>query len=268
MYSAVHAAVTGTFGLTQADGWFLYGRVGSIATCDGIKVEPAARPLCTRPARAPHEDVSFFIFNHQSPARRAFGGISSNSARQSRSNAVLRDFAVQVIEHRPGAYLKLVGRDFLKFMRPGPAARYREDLTVSFPRGTRIRFDDRKTRQRLFPQLRTHADPPAGFLRSYASVIHTSRPLIALITLISLAAMVIGVRRRDPLARALFLPLAMALLMLLGSAATAGFALRYLVPLVGAFAVAGTLSIELLARTAGRGRPSSAPSQAGSENSQ
>src|SRR5205085_756379 len=75
LYSGVHASVTGTFGLTQSDGWFLYGRVGSIATCNGIKVEPAARGLCNRPARAAHEGQSFFMFNHASPAHVALGGV-------------------------------------------------------------------------------------------------------------------------------------------------------------------------------------------------
>jgi hypothetical protein len=49
----------------------------------------------------------------------------------------------------------------------------------------------------------------------------------------------------------------MALFMLLGAAATAGFALRYLVPEVAELAVAGTLSLELLA-PAVRGRWGSA----------
>jgi hypothetical protein len=248
VYCIAHASVTGSFGLTQAEGWFLYGRVGPIATCDGIKVEPAARELCRRPARAAHEDVSFFVFNRESPARRAFGGISASSKRQARSNGILRDFAIQVIEHRPGEYLRLVGRDFLKFFRPGPHARYNEDLTVALPGSARIRFDDRTVRHRLFPHLRTYASAPASALRSYASVVHTSRPLIALIAVLSLVAVVLGARRRDALTAPVFLPWAMAVLMLLGTAATAGFALRYLVPLVAEFAIAGALSAELLAR--------------------
>jgi hypothetical protein len=254
VYSTVHASVTGNFGLTQAEGWFLYGRVGPIASCEGINVEPAARGLCRRPARAAHEGQSFFMFNRQSPARRAFGGISASSKRQAQTNRILRHFALQVIEQRPGEYLKLAGGDFLRFMRPGPRARYREDLTVQFPKSARIRFDERTVRQRLFPGLRPHADAPAPALRAYGAVFHTSRVLIALVTLLSLVALVLGIRRRDPAARALFLPWAVAILMLLGTAASAGFALRYLVPLVTEFAIAATLSVELVARSLGSGR--------------
>ncbi|MEA2424439.1 MAG: hypothetical protein QOH13_849, partial [Thermoleophilaceae bacterium] len=85
-----------------------------------------------------------------------------------------------------------------------------------------------RTRHRLFPGLQTHADAPSGALRAYGKVLHTSRPLMALMALLSLVA------------------LGMAVLMLLGAAATAGFALRYLVPLVSPIAIAATLSVELL----------------------
>jgi hypothetical protein len=252
VYSAVHASAVGGFGLTQTEGWFLYGRVGSIATCDGIDVEPAARRLCDRPARADHEEQSFFMFNRESPARKAFGGISADSDKQARTNRILRHFALQVIAERPGEYAQLAGRDFLKFFRPGPRAKYREDRTVEFPRNDRIAFDNRPIRKRLFPGVRAHAGSPAGALRSYGKVFHTSRALVALFTLISFAALAIAVRRRDPLGPAIFLPLAMALFMLAGAALTATFALRYFVPVVPEFAVAGTLSGVLLARGASR----------------
>jgi hypothetical protein len=252
VYSLAHAHTTGTFGLTQSEGWFLYGRVGSIAKCDGISVDRASRKLCDRPARAAHEGQSFFMFNRQSPARKAFGGISASSRKQKRTNAELRHFAVQVIEHRPLKYAGLVGGDFLRWFRPGPRARYREDQTVEFPSGARIRFDDRKTRHRLFPGLKAHAGAPAEALRSYGTVVHTSRPLIALFALAGLVLLVL--RRRDPRAPALFLALGTAVFMLVGAAATAGFALRYLVPEVAEWAMTGTLCLELLASlAAGRG---------------
>lgn len=253
VYSAAHAHTTGTFGLTQANGWFLYGRVGPIAKCDGIDVQREARKLCDRPPQAAHENQSFFMFNRRSPARRAFGGISADSKKQAHSNAELGKFARQVILHRPGAYAQLVASDFFKYFRPGPHALHREDDTVEFPRTARIRFDDPQTRHRLYPGLRPHASAPGGALRSYASVMHSSRPLIALIVLAGLAALGIGARTRDPRVPALFLSLGIAVGILLGAALAAGFALRYLVPVVAEFAIAATLSVELLAAAA-RGR--------------
>jgi hypothetical protein len=251
VYSLAHAHVTGTFGLTQANGWFLYGRVGSIATCNGIDVAPNARELCKRPPQAAHENQSWFMFNRRSPARRAFRGISADSRRQARTDQILGHFARQVIAQRPGAYAKLVATDFFKFLRPGPHALHREDLTVQFPRSARIRFDEPTIRRRLFPSLRTHAAAPASALRSYAKVAHTSRPLIALLIVVGLAALVLGAIARDPRVPALFLPLGVGIGTLLGASLAAGFALRYLVPLVPQFAIMGALSIESLV-SAGR----------------
>ena len=259
VYSLVHANVTGTFGLTQAEGWFLYGRVGPIATCDGIDVKREARRLCARPPRADDEGQSFFMFNRESPARRAFGGISADSGKQARTNRVLREFSLQVIRERPGEYLELAGADFLRFFRPGQRARYREDATVEFPERAGIprAFDDRATRRRLFPDLETHASAPAGALRAYGDVVHTSRPLVLFLGLAAVGTL--AVYRRDPRAPALFLALGVALGMLLGAALTAGFALRYLTPVVAELSIAGTLTAELLAPATGgwRGRSAS-----------
>jgi hypothetical protein len=251
-YSLAHSHVTGTFGLTQANGWFLYGRVGSIASCNGIDVARDARKLCNRTAEADHENQSWFIFNRRSPARQAFGGISADSSKQSRSDRILGHFARQVIAERPGAYLKLAGTDLLKYFRPGPHALHREDDTVEFPRTARIRFDDPTIRHRLFPGLRTHASAPAGALRTYAGVFHTSRVLVALIVLAGLVALVLGFTTRDPRLPALFLTLGVGVGLLLGAALGAGFALRYLVPAVPALAAAGALAAESLASAARR----------------
>jgi hypothetical protein len=251
VYSLAHAHVTGTFGLTQANGWFLYGRVGSIASCNGIDVARDARKLCKRPAEAAHENQSWFIFNHRSPARQAFGGISADSHKQAHTDGILGHFARQVIAEHPGAYAKLVGTDLLKYFRPGPHALHREDLTVEFPRSARIRFDEPTIRHGLFPGLRAHASAPAGALRTYAGVFHTSRILIALIVVAGIAALILGFMTRDPRLSALFLTLGVGLGLVVGAALAAGFALRYLIPAVPALAAAGALAVESLAAAAG-----------------
>jgi hypothetical protein len=247
VYSLAHQSVTGSFGLTQANGWFLYGRVGQIATCNGIDVERAARKLCDRPPQAAHENQSWFMFNRRSPARQAFGGISADSGKQARSNRILGKFARQVILERPGDYANLVAGDFFRYLRPGPRAAHREDQTVEFPRSARIHFDDPTIRHRLYPNLTTHASAPAGALRAYGKVFHTSRVLVALAILASLLALILGRKSRDSRLSAIFLTLGMGVGLLLGAALGAGFALRYLVPVVAQVAIAGTLSAESLA---------------------
>jgi hypothetical protein len=259
IYSAAHSHTTGTFGLTQANGWFLYGRVGSIASCNGINVDREERKLCKRPAEAAHENQSYFMFNRRSPARQAFGGISADSKKQAHSNTVLGKFARQVIINHPGAYAKLVAGDFFRYFRPGPHALHREDDTVQFPHSARIRFDEPTIRHRLYPSLRTHASTPSSALRSYAKVFHTSRPLMALIALAGIVAFALGLRRHDPRVPALFLAWGIAIGILLGAALAAGFALRYLVPVVPELAVTGAVAVEIVRANVRRERPEPSP---------
>jgi len=65
-YASWHAADTGRFGLTQADGWFLYGRVGEIADCGDANVPAAARLLCNRNARDRREGAAYHGWQSQS----------------------------------------------------------------------------------------------------------------------------------------------------------------------------------------------------------
>jgi hypothetical protein len=199
------------------------------------------------------------MFNRRSPARQAFGGISANSDKQARTDRILGKFARQVILQRPGDYASLVAGDFFRYLRPGPHAAHREDQTVEFPRSARIRFDDRTIRHRLYPNLKTHASAPAGFLRGYAKVLHTSRILVALAILAGVIALIVGRKSRDSRLPALFLALGVGVGVLLGAALAAGFALRYLVPVVAPLAIAGTLSGESLV-SAARGRRIRRPS--------
>jgi hypothetical protein len=190
------------------------------------------------------------MFNRRSPARHAFGGISADSDKQARTNRILGKFARQVILERPGEYVSLVAGDFFRYLRPGPRAAHREDQTVEFPRSARIVFDDRTIRHRLYPNLQTHASSPAGALRAYGKVFHTSRVLVALAILAGLAALIAGWKTADPRFPAVFLTLGIGVGILLGAALAAGFALRYLVPVVAELIVMGTLSAELLVSAA------------------
>lgn len=212
VYCTGHAAATGTFGLTQADGWFLYGRVGEIAGCKDVG---GRRDLCTRTS---DEGPNFWIFNRRSPARREYRRIDAASNRE------VRDFAVHVVRERPLEYARIVARDFFKYLRPGPASRYREDATIEFSR---------------------HRDG------SYPlEAIHTSRVLIALLLLAAIA--VLALRKAEKrIASAISLTLSMTVAMLLATSMTAGFALRYLVPEVVLAVVSGTLAAQALGRVVG-----------------
>ena len=237
-YASWHAADTGRFGLTQADGWFLYGRIGEIADCGNAEVPAAARPLCDRNARDRREGAAYHIWNADGPARRTFGGMSRDPATQARSNDTLRDFAWAIIRDRPGRYAQVVWEDFLRYFTPGAGARGNSDLAVALPQFGRLVRRNEIARDRWFPGFVPHVAPPAKRVRDYHERVHVPRPLMAALALAALLDLAVAgialLRRRPAPARssAVLLLAGGALAMLLGTAATSEFVLRYLIPVV------------------------------------
>jgi hypothetical protein len=272
VYASWHAADTGRFGLTQADGWFLYGRVGEIADCGDAKVPAAARPLCDRNARDRREGAAYHIWNADGPARRTFGGMSEDPDAQARSNEALRGFARAIIRDRPGRYAELVWEDFLRYFTPAAHSRGNSDLAVALPQFGRIVRRNEIARDRWFPGFVPHVHPPAKRVRDYHERVHVPRPLIGALAIaallqLAIAAAAFALRRPPPpRRREVFLLAGAGLAMLLGTAATSEFVLRYLIPVVpllvcggiAAGADLGALAARLtlrLVRGRTRGRP-------------
>jgi Dolichyl-phosphate-mannose-protein mannosyltransferase len=258
VYASWHAADTGRFGLTQADGWFLYGRVGEIADCGDADVPTAARPLCDRNARDRREGAAYHIWNADGPARRTFGGMSSDPDTQARSNDALRGFARAIIRDRPGAYARLVRDDFLRYFTPGAQARGNSDLAVALPQFGRIVRRNEIARDRWFPGFVPHVSPPAKRVRDYHERVHVPRPLMAALAIAALlqlavAAAAFALRRPPPpRRREVFLLAGAALAMLFGTAATSEFVLRYLIPVVPLLVCGGVAAAVDLAALAAR----------------
>jgi len=91
----------------------------------------------------------------------------------------------------------------------------------------------------LHPQVRF----PASLVRWYRGVIHVPRPVLALFALCALIALCL----RVPWRREVLLFAGSGVCLLLGTAATGGFALRYMVPAVAPLAIGGSLAISELA---------------------
>jgi hypothetical protein len=237
-YAIWHSAETGRFGLTHADGWFLYGRVGEIADCRGADIPRAGRPLCARNARDRREGAAYHIWNADGPARRVFGGMSRDPATQERSNEVLREFALAIIRDRPGRYAELVWDDFMRYFDADAVSRGNSDLAVQLPQFGRLVGLNEVARDRWFPGFVPHVRPPAKRMRDYHEVVHTPRPLMGGLALAAVAALLAAAgaallgRRPLPRRREVFLLSGAALAMLLGTAATSDFVLRYLIPVV------------------------------------
>jgi hypothetical protein len=235
-YSGLHAANTGKAGLTEADGWFLYGRIGQFADCGDADIPRAALALCDRNARDRREGPAYHVWNADGPARRTFGGISRDHERQRRSNEILRQFALAIIRDRPGRYAREVAADFLRYFRPGAMSEGNSDFALTLPERGRLVRRNAELRDRHFPSYRPQVHPPAEFARDYQRALHTPRWLAGAFAAAALAALALAALTRGALAlprrRETLLLAGAALAMLLGSAATSAFVLRYLIPVV------------------------------------
>jgi hypothetical protein len=246
-YSLWHGSQTGAYGLTQSDGWALNARVGEIGECGAADVPRETRPLCRRNARDESETTQYFMLDPRSPAARTLGPMTPDPDRQAYTNALLRRHALAIIRDRPLRYATMVGRDFLRFYQPGAGSEHGVDDSIVLPR---VAPPDLAGLPRGFTPERAAAEraaPTSGglprVLRAYQRIVHVPRWLLALLTVAAAAALCVP---RVPRRREIAFPLGAALALLLGSAATYDFELRYLLPAVLPIGVAGAVAVERL----------------------
>ncbi len=234
VYAGFHYARTDRASLSQAEGWFLYARIGQIGDCRGAHIPASGRALCRRTPRDDSEGPAYFMWKDQSPARRVFGGLNPDPHRQERSNQILRRYALAIIRDRPLRYAQMVGADFLRYVTPGVGSRYTSDWAVLLP--DHRRAPDRAVR--AAPNLRRVYLPatraPVAVVRAYQSVVHTPRWLLAWLALVALSCAPLSLIRGLVIPRRaeIFLLTGSGLALLLGSVATNDFILRYLLPTV------------------------------------
>ena len=262
-YSSVHLWRAGAFGLQQAEGWFLYGRVAAIADCERVRVPAATRPLCVRSAAAREwATTGFWIWSPYSPAAQLFGGnpdahVARPDAAQraSRANRMLKDFALTVIRERPLAYGRLVAEDFGRFFVPGTGYDDPDIVSVTLPARPRTEWIHEEARVRYVPSYVARSRPPAGALLDLQRWLHAPRWLFGALSVAAVLALTIGLTRRGrgrvPHRREILLLSGSGLAMLLVSAATTAFVVRYLIPALPLLAAGGVLAVTDLVR----GRP-------------
>jgi hypothetical protein len=246
LYAGLHAAKTGEFGLTQSDGWFLYGRVAQIADCGHLKPTTAVERLCTGADPGGARDVSYYVWNRSSPAHRAFGGISADPVQQANSNSQLRAFALNVIEAEPVRYAGLVTDDFLRYFQPGEIQWSYDQSSISLPSpGAAAQLMIGTDRRAVVSQSR--GGQPATLLDTYQGLSSPPRLVFALLAVLALCGLLVRSSRGDPAGRAEIGLLAGSFFaILLGSAASSDFAMRYLVPEIPLIVSAGVLGARRL----------------------
>lgn len=239
-YAAAEKSRFGTFGLSQTDGWVLYGRVAGFADCHGAGIAPAARPLCeTAAQRASHPDAGdWYIFDLDSPAVRLFGGYATSVSAQRHSNQVLGAFARRMLLHQPIDYLEAVGRDIGRYFTPGATPFADNVSATSLPANASDEEVVANVRNEFLPTLHLAVRSPSGVVSAYRGVVHVPRPVLALLALASLVALVL----RTPRRREVLLLSGSGVGLIVGAAASAGFGLRYVEPSVPLIAIGGMLA--------------------------
>ena len=253
VYPGAQAASGGGFSLNGSGGWFLYGRVAQIADCSSMHVAPAARGLC-EPTGRPRQGAAFYVWSDRSPAVKTFGHLGG--PRTEEADRVLGQFARATIRARPGAYIRMVSGDVLRYFRPGTRSLGRSDTAIHFPARLSGEQLQPAAMQRFWGRpLALRFRPPAGAVRGYARVVHVPRWALGLLAILGVATTLLAaVPDLRPHLRGTsegLVLLWMGLAMVVGAAATSDFIIRYLVPSAPLILCGGTLVACALARNAG-----------------
>ncbi len=246
-YATAYHAETGKFGFSNASGIFLYGRVAGIADCTEMDISAKQRALC-EPASERQDNPGFYIWNPKSPARKLFPGWGATPQEQAAEDAVIGDFAREAIRARPFAYFKLVGRDFGRFFVPGIEP-WSKDPALSLPAS--LPPKPSSLSRGVWPDYTNEARFPSSFLHFLWRFLRTPRWLLGglIVLVLCLTGSVLARRVRGRSFSThhqpeMLLFVGMALATLVATAATANFALRYVVAVAPLILMAGALGIE------------------------
>ena len=137
-------------------------------------------------------------------------------------------------------------------------SRGNSDLAVALPQFGRLVRRNEIARDRWFPGFVPHVSPPAKRVRDYHERVHIPRPLMAALAIAALLQLAVTAgayalgRPPPPRRREVFLLAGAALAMLLGTAATSEYVLRYLIPAVPLLVCGGVAATADLAALVAR----------------
>jgi hypothetical protein len=232
-YATWFQSQTGTFGITNRNGFFLYGRVASFADCQDVPVPQDLQVFC------PTDREGAGLFRSGLPAR---------ILRDPGFNSEALDFSKRMIRAMPLSYAAAVLSDFTKYFTTTPL----DSSFWRFPRKL-IDNDQRRVPPGIEVTFRMNR-PLAGFLRGYQSVIWLAGPLLALLLGTGLTGGVAGLirARTTSLAPEAWLFTLAALGLLLFAPVFAVYQFRYVIPVVP---LAGAAAVLGVAAATGRSRP-------------
>jgi 4-amino-4-deoxy-L-arabinose transferase-like glycosyltransferase len=249
----------GAFAISQTSGRSLYMRTTTFVDCTKIQVPDYERVLCPAEPLGQRQDPTWYGWHSLDTVPRLHppSGVSDEQA--------MRGFAISAIRAQPGAYARVVGRDFaLAFV-----AVNRNDY---FEMGTSIKWSFRKlvgyedSRPWIRPTFLAHGGQPpvthqpvADAMGIYGLIVFLPGPLALVLLVLAVAG--IAVRRRDepPSLRPLaLLTLALPLTLIAVPDVTAEFVWRYQLPLATLLPLSAALGWTRL-RARADGQPGTTP---------
>jgi hypothetical protein len=246
-YAAWFHSWTGSYTLTRADGFYLWGRVSSFAECSVIK--PPADELKVCPSGSPSSRTPPGDYVWHAP--QVHQDLLPSGPVSAANDALLRDFAIRAIEAQPFGYLESILKG-LALSAEWPRQKYPDAGTVSYyyfhlkpqrvpanhswiPGGTAYQDAERyghATPSRV-------VEPFAFLIAGYERAFYTYGPLFALIMLTGLGGVIRIQRRKGRVPRLAWsprqgsmLPWVTAVVLLVSPIALADFDYRYLLPVL------------------------------------
>lgn len=253
LYASWFGAVHGERGLTAMDGFFLYGRVMTWASCEGLDVPETQVGLCDDRPTTERPGVEHYIWDPASPAYTLPGT-------RLEQNTVLRDFALQVVREQPLGYSRAVLGDLGQLLdpvrRPLPSAFTSRNYQFSAPPRNlpaQVAQDARAYQEGADGQTRPRPVLTRA-LAAYQSVAYLPSPLYVGAALLGLVGVVRGAAgtadRRRAVAALLLVSGAGQLLLPI---AVQGFDYRYQHPALPLLPAAAALGLQLLRERGSRG---------------
>jgi len=248
VYGLNFAAQTGgSFGVTNSNGFILYGRVVEFADCDDVQIPEELREYCPV---GPIESETKGVFT---------SGLRIREVREDpRANSKLLSFSRRMILAKPGAYAGAVVSDFARFF-------VTKDPEEQEPNVKRWRFIRNLEEADPHPVVRANGGAPdsesgitteftieensASFLRSYQGVAYTYGPLLALLLILGLAGGFLARRSRgdeQSLGPACILFSLVAVFLLIAPTLLAVYHFRYVLTAIPLAGVAGALGFTVL----------------------
>ncbi len=195
-YAVLNRSYDGEFSIGPAPGWHLYGMVAHYADCATFTPPAGTGSLCERLPPSERLGLNFYLYDARSPARRAFGYFKHDQT--------VGAFARRVVTHEPGQYARNVALNLAAYFVPSvyPASYGNPlggqglspplDWTRDSPDAARLA----RVMAGFYTPFHPHTRPSLRrLLGGWERVFRFGATLLALSTIITLVALLLGARR-------------------------------------------------------------------------